>query len=143
MLEFEKPQEGVKPDLTGLSEEEAVALVMRINETAPPHPSTINLGCGPEPENVDVEAVCLASSALLSVPAGQTLPDMKIELAKRTGAWFYWCYAIALVSKELEDTMGRGAATEVIYGDDRSRYHQLRAEKFRWVIRERFAVELS
>ncbi|MBI2862574.1 MAG: hypothetical protein HYX89_07125 [Chloroflexi bacterium] len=143
MLEFEKPQRGIELDLTGLSEQEAIELVMRSNETAPPHPSTINLGCGPEPKPINLATVYVGVLALLSAPAGKPLSDINIELAKRTGAWFYWCYAGKLAEKELNETLGRDAAIEVMYGDGRSRYHALRADKLRWVFRERFGVELS
>ncbi len=143
MLEFQKPQRGITLDFTGLSEEDAIALVMRTNATAPPHPSTINLGCGPEPDGIDLDAVRLAAGALLSAPSGKPLGDVKVDLAKSTGAWFYWCYACALAENELKATLGKDAAYEVIHGDERSRWQALKADKFRWVFRERFGVELS
>ncbi len=85
MLEFQKPQRGITLDFTGLSEEDAIALVMRTNATAPPHPSTINLGCGPEPDGIDLDAVRPAAGALLSAPSGKPLGDVKVDLADLNG----------------------------------------------------------
>jgi len=142
MLVFEKPSPGVEVDFTGMSEEEAVAHLMRINDSLPPDSSTINQGCGPEPEGVNPEHVRLAVSVLLAVPFGEAIGTARLELARRTGAWFYWSYATALANKELEEQLGKQAASEIIYNDDRTPYGQLRAQKLRWVMKERFDFDM-
>jgi hypothetical protein len=145
VLIFEKPQAGVSVDLTGLTEEEAIARVSAMQASLPPHPSTINLGCGPEPQNVNLDAVLLALRALSAEEPGDGgIPSAKIEFAERTGAWFYWSYACRLAAAEIKATHDESTAIELIYGEDlgRDTYYRVRREKLRWVVRERFGIEL-
>jgi hypothetical protein len=142
-LVFEKPQAGVQVDFTGLSEAEAVAKLMAINDRLPPHPSTINLGCGPEPEDINLEAVTLALSAMMSVGDGEPIDSARMEFANRTGARFYWRYATKLAINELNSEMSEDEADEAIYGEQRAVFCQRRRQKLRWVFKERFGIDLN
>jgi hypothetical protein len=142
MLVFEKPAAGVQISFEGMSEQQAVEHLLRINQTLPLHPSSINLGCGPEPEGCHPEPVRLAISALLSVPVGEALSAARISFAKQTGAWFYWLFAGAAARQDLTEKLGWEAATDIIHADDRTQYSKLRADKVRWVMKERFSVDV-
>lgn len=141
---FEKTYPGVPVDMSGMTLAEATEHVAQISNLLPPAPHTLNLGCGPEPENLNEDALCFAASALLSVPAGETLGEPRIDLAQRTGAWFYWRYAGRLAEQELTTQHGRDAALDIIHDDEnRIPYTTLRREKFRWVLKERFGFRFE
>lgn len=143
MIKFETPQPGITLDIDGLTEEEAAAAVLKAMETAPKHPSDLNLGCGPEPDVDNVAAAKLAAEVLLAVPVDQALGEQRIDLAKRTGAWFYWSYACALAEQELRQEMGDENFAAMMASRPRPQYNKRREEKLVWVFQEHFGEDLE
>lgn len=141
MLTFDKAQSsnGIDIDFNKMTESEAIAALRKLNNSLPTHPRELNLGCGPEPEGIDIVAATHAARCLVHSP-GQV--SAAIHFAKDTGAWFYWTYSVRLLAKELRAQFGIDGADDIIYNDDRQNYNDLRAEKMRWVFKERFGIEL-
>lgn len=107
------------------------------------NPSEINLGCGPEPEHLDEDAVRVAAMVLLSSREGDE-SVAGIPLAKETGAYFYWLYAERKAKVDLVEQVGEDDAWEIIHGlGDRDHWLNLRAKTFASLMKERFGFDLT
>lgn len=138
-LVFEQPQPGVEIDFAGMDEEEAIAYVQRMNETLPPHPSTINYGTGPAPQRMpgDEETIPRCLRAMVSEIATGGLSSARIQYARQIGAWWYWSYACNRSVAEMREQYGH-RADDLIYGDDRRPMQEHRADVVEWMIDQLF-----
>ena len=119
-MTFEKPQTGVTTDkATGV----------------------LNLGCGPEPENINLKGVQQALENLLMTPPDKLISICDIDRAIFTGAIFYWRYASELAREELRQKAGVLALTSH-WKNGHHHFTKLRAKKLHTIFRERFQIEL-
>lgn len=139
VFETPNPQVDLSVDMMGMDADQAAEYMRKWRERWSPR--NINLGCGPEPANVDIDAVRASVDELMAVKANTPADMNVVGRAERSGAFFYWRYATALAYKQLKQTRGEAEADRLSRGDDRTEFCALRNEKMRGVMKDRFGID--
>lgn len=140
-FETPNPQVDLSVDMSGMNADQAAEYMRKWRERWSPR--NINLGCGPEPANVDVDSVRRSVAELMAIQAN-TQTDMNVVgRAESSRAFFYWRYATELAKKHIRQTKSEDEANRIINGDDRTEFCALRNEKMRGVMKARFDIDMD
>lgn len=141
VFETPDPQVDLLIDMSGMDANQAAEYMRNWRERWSPR--NINLGCGPEPANVDADALRQSVAELMAVKPNSSVDMGVIGRAEAAKAFFYWRYATELAKKHLRQTRSEEEANRLIGGDDRTELCTLRNEKMRYVMKARFDIDMD
>lgn len=141
VFETPNPQVDLSIDMMGMDAKQAAEYTRQFRERTSPR--NINLGCGSEPANVDVEQVTRSVAELIAVKPNTQVDMGVVGRAEAARAFFYWRYATELAKKHIRQTKSEDEANRIINGDDRTEFCALRNEKMRWVMKARFDIDMD